>query len=58
MGLYRYTASADNTITDAFRANLEFRGTGSNMGAADILEAFYIVGQAKRYQQAVVFRGI
>ena len=45
MGLYRYTASADNTITDAFRANLEFRGTGSNMGAADILEAFYIVGQ-------------
>jgi hypothetical protein len=45
MGLYRYTASADNTITDAFRANLEFRGTGSNMGAADVLEAFYIVGQ-------------
>ena len=45
MGLYRYTASADNTITDAFRSNLEFRGTGSNMGAADVLEAFYIVGQ-------------
>jgi len=45
MGLYRYTASADNTITNAFRANLEYRGTGSNMGAADVLEAFYIVGQ-------------
>ena len=45
MGLYRYTASADNTITNAFRSNLEFRGTGSNMGAADVLETFYIVGQ-------------
>lgn len=45
MGLYRYTASADNTITNAFRSNLEYRGTGSNMGAADVLEAFYIAGQ-------------
>jgi hypothetical protein len=45
MGLYRYTASADNTITNAFRSNLSGRGTGSNMGAADVLEAFYIVGQ-------------
>jgi len=46
MGLYRYTASADNTIADAFRSNLVGRSTGSNMGAADILETFYIVGQA------------
>tara|TARA_R100000664_G_C2759548_1_gene149471 strand:+ start:4676 stop:6214 length:1539 start_codon:yes stop_codon:yes gene_type:complete len=45
MGIYRYTASADNTITNAFRSNLIGRGTGSNMGAADVLEAFYIVGQ-------------
>jgi len=45
MGIYRYTASADNTITNAFRSNLSGRGTGSNMGAADALEAFYIVGQ-------------
>ena len=45
MGIYRYTASADNTITNAFRSNLTGRGTGSNMGAADVLEAFYIVGQ-------------
>ena len=45
MGLYRYTASADNTITNAFRSNLIGRGTGSNMGAADALEVFYIVGQ-------------
>ena len=45
MGIYRYTASADNTITNAFRSNLTGRGTGSNMGAADVLEAFYIAGQ-------------
>ena len=45
MGLYRYTASADNTITNAFRSNLSGRGTGSNMGAADVLEAFHIAGQ-------------
>ena len=45
MGLYRYTASADNTITNAFRSSLSSRGTGSNMGASDILEVFYVVGQ-------------
>ena len=45
MGIYRYTASADNTIANAFRSNLTGRATGSNMGAADVLEAFYIVGQ-------------
>ena len=45
MAIYRYTASADNTITNAFRSNLSGRGTGSNMGAADVLEAFYISGQ-------------
>ena len=45
MGIYRYTASADNTITNAFRSSLAFRGTGSNMGAADVLESFYISGQ-------------
>ncbi len=45
MGIYRYTASADNTIANAFRSNLTGRATGSNMGAADVLEAFYISGQ-------------
>ena len=45
MGLYRYTASADNTIANAFRSSLAFRGTGSNMGSADVLESFYIAGQ-------------
>jgi hypothetical protein len=46
MAIKRYVASSDNTITNAFRANLTTRGTGSNMGAADVLEVFSIYGQA------------
>ena len=45
MAIFRYTASADNTITNAFEANLVTRGTGSNMGYADSLEVFSIYGQ-------------
>ncbi len=45
MGIKRYIANADNTITNAFEANLTTRGTGSNMGASDVLEVFYIHGQ-------------
>tara|TARA_A100001515_G_scaffold144389_1_gene148285 strand:+ start:988 stop:2514 length:1527 start_codon:yes stop_codon:yes gene_type:complete len=45
MAVKRYFASKDNTITNAFKANLITRGTGSNMGASDILEAFVIHGQ-------------
>jgi hypothetical protein len=45
MGVKKYFASQDNTITNAFKANLSTRGTGSNMGAADILETFVIHGQ-------------
>ena len=45
MAIKRYFATKDNTITDAFEENLLTRGTGSNMGAADILEAFVIHGQ-------------
>jgi len=45
MAILRYTASADNTITNAFKANLITRGTGSNMGYADSLEIFSIYGQ-------------
>jgi hypothetical protein len=45
MGIKRYFATADNTITNAFKDNLITRGTGSNMGASDILEAFVIHGQ-------------
>lgn len=46
MSILRYTASLDNTITNAFEENLSTRGTGSNMGASDILEVFSIYGQS------------
>lgn len=46
MTIKRYFAEADNTITNAFQQNLTLRGTGSNMGASDILEVFSIYGQA------------
>ena len=46
MSVKRYTANADNSITNAFKSNLSTRGTGSNMGAADVLETFHIYAQA------------
>jgi len=45
MAIKRYYASADNTITNAFQGNFSTRGTGSNMGFADILEVYSIFGQ-------------
>jgi hypothetical protein len=45
MGIKRYYATKDSTITNAFEDNLTTRGTGSNMGASDILEAFVIHGE-------------
>ena len=45
MGIKRYYANKDNTITNAFEENLLTRGSGSNMGASDILETFVIHGQ-------------
>jgi len=45
MAIFRYTASADTTITNAFKADLRLRGTGSNMGYADSVEIFSIAGQ-------------
>tara|TARA_R110000796_G_scaffold29780_3_gene80006 strand:+ start:6450 stop:7964 length:1515 start_codon:yes stop_codon:yes gene_type:complete len=45
MGVKKYYASKDNTITNAFKANLLTRGSGSNMGASDIIETFVIHGQ-------------
>ena len=41
----RYKATQENTITNAYMENLTTRGTGSNMGASDILEVFTIFGQ-------------
>ena len=45
MAIKRYTANEDNTITNAFKENFQTRGTGSNMGASDILETFTIYDQ-------------
>jgi len=41
----RYFALKDNTITNAFDRSLATRGTGSNMGQSDVLEAFTIYAQ-------------
>ena len=46
MGLKRYKPSADATITNAWKSDLETRATGSNTGGADILEIFHIYGAA------------
>lgn len=45
MGIKRYIANKDNTITNSFKPNLSNRATGSNMGAADVMEVFSIYGQ-------------
>jgi len=46
MGVKRYTATADNTISNAWQSNLTRRATGSNMGAADVLEVYSIYARA------------
>jgi len=43
--LFRYTASADNTIVSAYQQNLKTRGSGANAGLADIVEVFSIYGR-------------
>ena len=43
--ILRYTASADNTITNAYKEDMTTRGTGSNAGAADSLQVFGIYAQ-------------
>ena len=45
MPIKRYIATADNTITNAFKENLVTRATASNMGNSDVLEVFSIYGQ-------------
>ena len=45
MAIKKYYADQDNTITNAYGVDLSTRATGSNMGAADILEVFSIYGQ-------------
>ena len=45
MAIKRFFATKDNTISNAFKEGLSLSATGSNMGAADILEVFSIYGQ-------------
>jgi len=45
MPIHRFTASLDNTITNAFKLGLQLRATGSNQGLADSLQVFSIYGQ-------------
>ena len=45
MSIKRFFSNADNTITNAFGANLQTRRTGSNMGRSDILEVYSVYGQ-------------
>ncbi|MFM1840079.1 MAG: Disaggregatase related repeat [Bacteroidota bacterium] len=40
MAIKRYYASADTTITNAFKSNGIYRGVSGNMGQSDILEVF------------------
>ncbi len=45
MAIKKYYADADNTITNAYKEDFNTRGTGSNMGQADILEVFSLYAQ-------------
>lgn len=45
MAIKRYYATKDNTISNAFKSNLQTRGVSGNMGQSDILEVFSIYGQ-------------
>ena len=51
MAIKRYTASADNTVVNAYEPNLITRGTGANAGAADVLETFSIYGRVTTSSQ-------
>ena len=45
MSIKRYASNYDTTITNAYKEGLSTKGTGSNMGASDILETFQVYGQ-------------
>lgn len=45
MSVKKFYATADTTITNAYKENLKERGTDANMGLSDSLEAFFIFGQ-------------
>lgn len=45
MAIKRYICDADTSITNAFKADLLTRGTGSNSGESDVLQIFSIYAQ-------------
>ena len=45
MAIKKYRANSDNTIVSTYDSNLRNRATGSNAGAADILEVYSIYGR-------------
>lgn len=45
MSVKKFYATADTTITNAYKENLTQRGTDANMGLSDSLEVFFIYGQ-------------
>lgn len=45
MSIKKFYATADTTITNAYKEDLSSRATGSNMGLSDSLEVFFIYGQ-------------
>ena len=45
MSVKKFYATADTTITNAYKENLKERGTDANMGLSDSLEVFFIFGQ-------------
>ena len=51
MAIKRYKADADNTIVNAYQANLRTRGTGANAGQADVLEVYSIYGRQNTSSQ-------
>ena len=51
MAIKRYRATYDTTIVNAFEPNFETRGTGSNMGMADVMEVFSVYGRISSASQ-------
>ena len=45
MSVKKFYATADTTITNAYKENLRERGVDANMGLSDALEVFFIYGQ-------------
>jgi hypothetical protein len=46
MGIKRYFANKDTTITNGFLSNLKTRALNSNMGESDVLEVYSLYAQA------------